>query len=300
MGYDGPVRRSTWRGHQIHDGGRASQRSWRLLHWVRWSGRSNRSSTAARSPACPTGSSSSGSPPARCGRRGGVRRPGSAARADGAGRLPSAPGRPAPRRGRLPGRLPGPGSQGALDPRSRPAGQLALRRRPPHVPVCQAPARPRSEERGGRRHERTPARALRPRRPSSRSWPASRPRSFTRRSTRLPRAFRLPVVLCYFEGLTLDEAARRLRCPPGTVRSRLARARDKLRRGLTRRGVVLPAAAARRGSGPRARPRRRSHPPCATSRPGPRSNSRPDRPPPPLASATALAQEVLRSMLSTS
>ncbi len=41
----------------------------------------------------------------------------------------------------------------------------------------------------------------------------------------LPNAFRLPVVLCYFEGLTLDEAARRLRCPEGTLRSRLARAR---------------------------------------------------------------------------
>jgi RNA polymerase sigma factor (sigma-70 family) len=60
---------------------------------------------------------------------------------------------------------------------------------------------------------------------------------------RLPRAFRLPVVLCYFEGLTLDEAARRLRCPAGTLRSRLARAREKLRVGLTRRGVALPAAA---------------------------------------------------------
>jgi RNA polymerase sigma factor (sigma-70 family) len=56
---------------------------------------------------------------------------------------------------------------------------------------------------------------------------------------RLPQPFRLPVVLCYFEGLTLDEAARRLQWPPGTLRSRLARARDKLRRGLTRRGVVL-------------------------------------------------------------
>jgi RNA polymerase sigma factor (sigma-70 family) len=55
--------------------------------------------------------------------------------------------------------------------------------------------------------------------------------------------FRVPVVLCYFEGLTLDEAAHRLRWPAGTVRSRLARARDKLRRGLTRRGIVLPAAA---------------------------------------------------------
>jgi protocatechuate 3,4-dioxygenase beta subunit len=59
---------------------------------------------------------------------------------------------------------------------------------------------------------------------------------------RLPRSFRRPVVLCYFEGLTLDEAARRLRCPVGTLRSRLARARDKLRRGLTRRGFALPAA----------------------------------------------------------
>jgi RNA polymerase sigma factor (sigma-70 family) len=59
----------------------------------------------------------------------------------------------------------------------------------------------------------------------------------------LPGAFRVPVVLCYFEGLTLDEAAHRLRWPAGTVRSRLARARDKLRRGLTRRGIVLPAAA---------------------------------------------------------
>ncbi len=88
---------------------------------------------------------------------------------------------------------------------------------------------------------------------------------------RLPGPFRLPVVLCYFEGLTLDEAAQRLRCPAGTVHSRLARARDKLRRGLTRRGVVLPAAAlaAVLDPGP---PRRRSHPPCATSRPGPRSN----------------------------
>ncbi len=60
---------------------------------------------------------------------------------------------------------------------------------------------------------------------------------------RLPDAFRSPIVLCYFEGLTLDEAARRLRCPAGTLRSRLARAREKLRRALTRRGLSLPVAA---------------------------------------------------------
>jgi RNA polymerase sigma factor (sigma-70 family) len=68
---------------------------------------------------------------------------------------------------------------------------------------------------------------------------------------RLPGAFRSPIVLCYFEGLTLDEAARRLRCPAGTLRSRLARAREKLRRALTRRGVVLPATALAAALSPR-------------------------------------------------
>ena len=42
---------------------------------------------------------------------------------------------------------------------------------------------------------------------------------------RLPARYRLPIVLCYLEGLTHDQAARRLRCPVGTVRSRLSRAR---------------------------------------------------------------------------
>ncbi len=95
---------------------------------------------------------------------------------------------------------------------------------------------------------------------------------------RLPGAFRMPVVLCYFEGLTLDEAAHRLRWPVGTLRSRLARAREKLRRGLTRRGFALSttamAAALRPG-----RPRRPSHPSCAIPPPGPRSASRPVTPP---------------------
>jgi RNA polymerase sigma factor (sigma-70 family) len=60
---------------------------------------------------------------------------------------------------------------------------------------------------------------------------------------RLPGAFRMPVVLCYFEGLTLDEAAHRLRWPAGTLRSRLARAREKLRRGLLRRGFTFSSTA---------------------------------------------------------
>ncbi len=59
---------------------------------------------------------------------------------------------------------------------------------------------------------------------------------------RLPETFRLPVVLCYLEGLTVHEAARRLQWSHGTVRSRMARAREKLRQGLARRGVIVPAA----------------------------------------------------------
>ncbi len=60
---------------------------------------------------------------------------------------------------------------------------------------------------------------------------------------RLPESFRLAVVLCYFEGLSPDEAAERLRWPSGTLRSRLVRARQRLRRGLVRRGIVLSGTA---------------------------------------------------------
>ena len=54
---------------------------------------------------------------------------------------------------------------------------------------------------------------------------------------RLPDSMRAPLVLCYLEGLTHDEAAQRLGWPVGTVRSRMARARDRLRGRLTRRGL---------------------------------------------------------------
>jgi RNA polymerase sigma factor (sigma-70 family) len=57
--------------------------------------------------------------------------------------------------------------------------------------------------------------------------------------SRLPRRYRTPFVLCYVEGLTFAQAARQLGCPRGTVATRLARARERLRCRLTRRGVTL-------------------------------------------------------------
>jgi hypothetical protein len=55
---------------------------------------------------------------------------------------------------------------------------------------------------------------------------------------RLPERFRRVAVLCYLEGHSTAEAARRLGCPRGTVLSRLATAREKLRVRLVRRGVA--------------------------------------------------------------
>ncbi len=55
---------------------------------------------------------------------------------------------------------------------------------------------------------------------------------------RLAEKYRAPLVLCYFEGLTHDQAASLLGWPVGTVRSRLAEARDRLRPRLLRRGVA--------------------------------------------------------------
>ena len=55
--------------------------------------------------------------------------------------------------------------------------------------------------------------------------------------SRLPEDYRMPVVLCYLEGKTNQEAAAQLNCPIGTIKGRLSRARQTLRGRLSRRGL---------------------------------------------------------------
>jgi RNA polymerase sigma factor (sigma-70 family) len=61
---------------------------------------------------------------------------------------------------------------------------------------------------------------------------------------RIPAHYRVAVVLCDLEGRTLEQAARHIGCAVGTVKSRLARGREKLRTRLVRRGIAPAAGAA--------------------------------------------------------
>jgi RNA polymerase sigma factor (sigma-70 family) len=58
---------------------------------------------------------------------------------------------------------------------------------------------------------------------------------------KLPPRYREPLVLCYLEGLTRDEAAARLGVPAATLKSQLDRGRKRLNGALTRRGYALGA-----------------------------------------------------------
>jgi RNA polymerase sigma factor (sigma-70 family) len=59
---------------------------------------------------------------------------------------------------------------------------------------------------------------------------------------RLPEKYRAPLVLCFLEGMTQDEAARQLGWPRDVLRGRVDRGRQRLRSQLIRRGVAFSAA----------------------------------------------------------
>jgi len=76
--------------------------------------------------------------------------------------------------------------------------------------------------------------------PDQATWADAR-RVIDAELTALPESLRVPLVLCYLEGLTRDEAAARLGVPLDTFRGRLERGREKLRTALARRGFPLAA-----------------------------------------------------------
>jgi RNA polymerase sigma factor (sigma-70 family) len=60
---------------------------------------------------------------------------------------------------------------------------------------------------------------------------------------RLPARHRAPIVLCYLEGKSQEEAAAQLGWTKGSLRGRLDRAREKLRKRLLRRGLAVTVGA---------------------------------------------------------
>jgi RNA polymerase sigma factor (sigma-70 family) len=82
---------------------------------------------------------------------------------------------------------------------------------------------------------------------------------------RLPEPFRAAVVLCDLEGHSYEQAAGLLSCPVGTIQSRLARGRRRLRHRLERRGIAPAVAMVGLGTELAARPAAALSPPLTAA-----------------------------------
>ncbi len=139
--------------------------------------------------------------------------------------------------GCLPGHVPGPGQEGPGALGARFPGSLASSGRLSDRVVCPAGRRPTAPARAVRGELRKEARV------EEHDDLAS---VLHEEIERLPERFRAPLVLCDLEGRSHEQAARHLGWPVGTVKSRQARGRDRLRDRLRRRGVAPQRGAARR------------------------------------------------------
>ncbi len=109
-----------------------------------------------------------------------------------------------------------------------------------HQVAYRTALRARSGAARRRRHERRAAIA----RPEGRAEPEDELiRVLHEELARLPERFRAPLVLCDLEGRSHEQAARHLGWPVGTVKSRQARGRERLRERLQRRGFAPNAEA---------------------------------------------------------
>jgi RNA polymerase sigma factor (sigma-70 family) len=111
-----------------------------------------------------------------------------------------------------------------------------------HGVACRTARRARKQAARRRAKERQAARTAACAPPAEALWADVR-RVLDEEIACLPEKFRAPFVLCYLQGKTNVEAAEELGCPKGTVLSRLATARERLRARLERRGVTLSVAA---------------------------------------------------------
>jgi RNA polymerase sigma factor (sigma-70 family) len=108
--------------------------------------------------------------------------------------------------------------------------------------------RARSDAARRRRHElrlaeaRGPAWEVMPDRP-----PSDASAVLSEEIARLPEKYRAPIVLCYLEAMSYATAAGHLGMTEDAVRGRLARARERLRQRLVRRGVEIPGVLAAYG-----------------------------------------------------
>src|SRR5208282_5264675 len=96
----------------------------------------------------------------------------------------------------------------------------------------------RSAESRRRKHEERYAVRQEQVSPTTRYESAELARLLDEELCRLPERFRAAIVLCDLEDVTHEQAAVRLGWPVGTVKSRLARGREKLRSRLVRRGLA--------------------------------------------------------------